>query len=467
MEGQGILASLLSRYEGIWKVFIQPKRKIYPRDALGPNKRRIDMDTYFQREDNEFYNRRREKIVYTYFAHTSLGQEPQSNESSFGNFFSNFTSFTNFSGTGKRRICMVYLHSHGGSRLESLFLIPYCGSLGIDLCALDFSGSGMSEGEYTTLGINESDDLEDLLQLLIAQKKCSFILWGRSMGAVAAMIHQDKYSQSSQAKVEYIVLDSPFSSVERLVRDVSEAYVTFGEYISMMFYSSIVEVIKGKIGYDFNNLIPLDLCPRLTTPVMFFVGKSDDIVLPIRVKEMHKLYAGPKSFIIVKGNHESARQQHHIEKMITKISKLLNLEKVSSLAQSTNTSEELSDVQNPIMKKLIDLNINLPEFTNTKKAQFTISKNIELSNSRIGLENQYHETQTNLDEANGLLESDVHTKYMKYKTNAVGRANKDFSNFRPPEILGNNHLTRSNLLCLIISSCTAIYSKVNDKPCPK
>lgn len=48
------------------------------------------------------------------------------------------------------------------------------------LFCFDFSGSGLSEGEYITLGINESHDLECVVNYLVSLGKVSNIaLWGR------------------------------------------------------------------------------------------------------------------------------------------------------------------------------------------------------------------------------------------------------------------------------------------------
>jgi len=50
---------------------------------------------------------------------------------------------------------VVYLHTRGGCRIEGLFLLKiFLPKVGLLL--FDFAGSGYSEGEYVTLGINES-----------------------------------------------------------------------------------------------------------------------------------------------------------------------------------------------------------------------------------------------------------------------------------------------------------------------
>lgn len=51
----------------------------------------------------------------------------------------------------------------------------------------DFIGSGGSEGEYVTLGIEESKNISVIIDYIRKNKNVNDIfLWGRSMGAVAS-----------------------------------------------------------------------------------------------------------------------------------------------------------------------------------------------------------------------------------------------------------------------------------------
>ncbi|KAH7546971.1 hypothetical protein FEM48_Zijuj01G0257600 [Ziziphus jujuba var. spinosa] len=55
----------------------------------------------------------------------------------------------------------------------------------ITVFTLDFSGSGLSDGDYVSLGWHERDDLKVVVSYLRSNKQISRIgLWGRSMGAV-------------------------------------------------------------------------------------------------------------------------------------------------------------------------------------------------------------------------------------------------------------------------------------------
>lgn len=54
----------------------------------------------------------------------------------------------------------------------------------MEVVLFDFAGSGLSEGDFVTLGVKEADDIATVLEYLKAKVRDVF-LWGRSMGAVA------------------------------------------------------------------------------------------------------------------------------------------------------------------------------------------------------------------------------------------------------------------------------------------
>lgn len=70
----------------------------------------------------------------------------------------------------------------------------------------------MSEGEYISLGWYERDDLRHVVEYL---RRCGLVstigLWGRSMGAVTAMMHADW-----DPSIAGLVLDSGFTSLKTL-----------------------------------------------------------------------------------------------------------------------------------------------------------------------------------------------------------------------------------------------------------
>lgn len=51
-------------------------------------------------------------------------------------------------------LCIIYLHANNGSRVEGLHYVEELFKFKYNVCLIDFTGSGWSEGDYVTLGCN-------------------------------------------------------------------------------------------------------------------------------------------------------------------------------------------------------------------------------------------------------------------------------------------------------------------------
>jgi len=141
-------------YENLCNLIIRPPRYVYSLDELGPTQFRIGNVSYI-REDLTLINDRGLTLQCSYYC-------PCKKET--------------------KRPCVIYSHGNCGSRLDALSclqcLLPFS-----NVFSLDFSGSGLSDGEYISLGFYEKDDLKTAIQYLCSLGEISRIgLWGRSMG---------------------------------------------------------------------------------------------------------------------------------------------------------------------------------------------------------------------------------------------------------------------------------------------
>jgi pimeloyl-ACP methyl ester carboxylesterase len=301
-ESEGFFAGLAQKYDSIWQTFILPERMTYHKESLGPQYRRLDRDKVFQRIDFTCSNVRGEKLESSIF-------RLQENERS---------------DALVPDTCLLYLHSHGGNRLEGLSLIRQAGAMNMNLCCFDFAGSGLSEGKYTTLGLRESEDCRAVVESLMKNHgQRRFVLWGRSMGAVAAIM----YAAGSTPHVKSLVLDSPFSDVEQMVRDAGNSYISLGEYLALFLFSMVKNDIKQHIGQDLSTFQPIKFCHLCEAPCVFIVGKGDPLVPPERVQQMLDAYKGtPKELMVIDGSHSSGRMLADIEKVCEKVARHLQLE---------------------------------------------------------------------------------------------------------------------------------------------
>jgi predicted alpha/beta-fold hydrolase len=175
-----------------WKILITPNRTDYDLDCLGPKV--MSFQKYDSlREDFSFVNAKGNTIQASLFVpiHQQTGidfdKQPLLNCP-----------------------CLIYCHSQQGCRIEGLFLQEFCIENGIGLCVFDFSGCGKSEGEFVTLGWNETNDLSQLIDIITRTYSATRIsLWGRSMGAVTNIMFAERNSFFVSAMVRS--LDIGFS----------------------------------------------------------------------------------------------------------------------------------------------------------------------------------------------------------------------------------------------------------------
>merc|ERR1719203_2648712 len=86
----------------------------------------------------------------------------------------------------------------------------------MDVFCFDFAGSGLSGGDYVSFGLHEEKDLTAVVRHLRTSGLTTAIaLWGRSMGAVAAILRASKDRCLSAC-----VLDSPFVNLRSVATDM-------------------------------------------------------------------------------------------------------------------------------------------------------------------------------------------------------------------------------------------------------
>mmetsp|Transcript_61780 Transcript_61780/g.143744 ORF Transcript_61780/g.143744 Transcript_61780/m.143744 type:complete len:402 (+) Transcript_61780:58-1263(+) len=201
--------------------------------------------------------------------------------------------------------CVVYMHGNASCRLEALDCLRPVLSMGLTLFAFDFAGCGLSQGEHITLGYREKDDARAVVEFLRASGTVSTIaLWGRSMGAATALLHGHR-----DPSIAAMVLDSPFTSLEQLAREVIDRAqlrhkprVLIGAALRLLRAS-----VKRKAGLDILRLRPIEDVHRCFVPAFFVAGRDDQFIPPHHATAIFERYAGDKDMILVAGGHNSQR----------------------------------------------------------------------------------------------------------------------------------------------------------------
>lgn len=141
---------------------------------------------------------------------------------------------------------ILYLHGSGGSKLDSLPMLDSLPKHKYALAAMDFAGCGNSQFEQLTYGHHEAEDVKIFLEevkRIVGVK--SVTLWGRSMGAVTAIMFAHRY----QALVQGLILDGPFRRLEGVVYRVARETMP---QIPKPFLDGFLFLLKRKVNSQLN-----------------------------------------------------------------------------------------------------------------------------------------------------------------------------------------------------------------------
>eukprot|EP00850_Spirogloea_muscicola_P013079 SM000087S23361 [mRNA] locus=s87:252103:261379:- [translate_table: standard] len=147
----------------------------------------------------------------------------------------------------------------------------------ITVLALDFAGSGLSDGEYVSLGCFEMEDLATVIKYLREEGRTSLVgLWGRSMGAVTSLL--------------YVATDPTVAGK-----------------------NGMRSIIKKKAHFDITALDAIAAASKCFVPALFGHAEDDDFILPHHSDDICAVYAGDKNLIKFEGDHNSVRPSFYYD----------------------------------------------------------------------------------------------------------------------------------------------------------
>ena len=264
--------------------------------------------------------------------------------------------------------CVIYLHANGCSRIESMEYLELIGLNGMSLFCFDFSGSGLSEGTYCSLGWFEQDDLECVIEYLASNGKTSRIaLWGRSMGAITALLYAKR-----DPRITCMVLDSPFTSFTQFAKDFANRRASIPGFVTSAALSILRSSIKSRANFDIDSLNPIKHAPTTKIPAIFAAAEGDTFVLPSHSLQLYESYGGlKKKHIIFAGDHNSPRPPKFLTQVVDflknhlfeplserRMSVLLNTTQESRPSRCSEVTERSKNcetvIETPIEKKKLN-----------------------------------------------------------------------------------------------------------------
>lgn len=191
---------------------------------------------------------------------------------------------------------VVFLHGYGDSKAQSLPYLPFLHNDSLNVLAFDMRAHGESQGDHTTVGMDEVADARAAIAYAATRADPSRIaLLGLSMGAATAI-----NEAPGDARVRAIVSDSSFATLQNIASNSITHFTHLPKYpygpVSVWMAAALVH---ENVARD----APIRSIASVHAPILLIQGGADDIAIAAQDGEaLHR--ADPSSeYWLVPGAH--------------------------------------------------------------------------------------------------------------------------------------------------------------------
>jgi uncharacterized protein len=199
---------------------------------------------------------------------------------------------------------VVLFHGLSNSKSMSIQESNEFRFMGYNVMLVDFRAHGNSEGNTTTIGWNESEDVKLAYDWLVQKGESKIFLWGFSMGSVAVL----KAVSENNLEVAGVILEMPFGSLLQHMKGRAPTFgfpkQPFGFLVT--FWTG---VRRGFNGFKFNLN---KYAEKLNCPVLYQWAVKDIYVTKTEAETLFNHIGSKQKKMVVYENaiHGSLVQQN-------------------------------------------------------------------------------------------------------------------------------------------------------------
>jgi alpha-beta hydrolase superfamily lysophospholipase len=181
---------------------------------------------------------------------------------------------------------VVLFHGYSSEKSSMLDKANEFEKLNYNILLVDFMGSGGSEGNQTTLGFKEAEEVKTAFDYLLKKGENNIYLFGTSMGSVAIM----KAIFDYDLKPKGIIIECPFGSMYQTIcaRFKIMNVPSFPMAGLLVFWGAIQNNFWA-LGHD-----PTDYAKKINCPTLLLYGEQDTKVSRQEIDEIYKNLNGTK-----------------------------------------------------------------------------------------------------------------------------------------------------------------------------
>ncbi len=165
---------------------------------------------------------------------------------------------------------IILFHGYGGTKSSLLAKSNEFLKLGYSTLLVDFMGSGGSEGNRTTIGVEEAEEVKSCYDYLTRQGESKIYLFGSSMGAVAILKAIADYNFHPAA----IIIECPFGT---MYQTTCARFKTLGVPVFPM--AGLLDFWGGvQNGFWAFSHKPVEYAKSVQCPTLLLYGGQDEKV---------------------------------------------------------------------------------------------------------------------------------------------------------------------------------------------
>lgn len=192
---------------------------------------------------------------------------------------------------------VIIFHGIYHNRGMSLTYVPMYRKLGYNVLLVDHRGFGESDGEGTTWGIHEIDDIDSWVMWLKSRDSNVTIgMHGVSLGAAMELL----YSQTEEGKkIAFYVADSSYGNILNMAVSKLESINSDSPLIEgVKVITPFVEVVTWyHTGHILDYYDPGDAVTHMTSPVLFIHGSEDKLLSPDEAAALYENSGSLKKYL--------------------------------------------------------------------------------------------------------------------------------------------------------------------------
>lgn len=193
---------------------------------------------------------------------------------------------------------VILFHGHGSKKSATLSESAIFNKLGYNTFLIDFRAHGSSQGNTSTIGYDETEEVKLAYDFIKTKGEKNIVLWGISMGAACITKAMNDYALQPSK----IILEMPYASILQAAEGRIKMMHLPGQPLAtcITFWGGVEH------GFWAFNMQPVKFVKNITVPILVQWGKNDTRVQRTEIDAIYNNIAGQKQLQVYEtAGHES------------------------------------------------------------------------------------------------------------------------------------------------------------------